>query len=105
MAPRRKANSAEKDFQRKLAALKSDLETLKKDIGTLSGDAGDAATAKMNEAINDAMTSLHDMADRVEDWGEDHLDTLREQVRDQPLASCALAMGIGAFLGLVFLRR
>lgn len=106
MAPRRKkAKSPGENLQDRLAALREDLEALQTDMKGLAGDASDAATAKMNTALNDAMESVQDMTDRVEEWGEDHLGSFKESVREQPLAACALAMGIGAFLGAIFLRR
>ncbi len=107
MAPRRKtaAKTSEDDFHGKLSALKSDLAALQKDVRGIAGDAGEAATAKMNEALNGAMETVQDMAERVEDWGADHIVSLREQVREQPLAACALAMGAGALLGALLLRR
>lgn len=93
------------ELQARLAALKADLEALQGNMKGLAGDAGEAATAKMNAAINDAMGSVQDVAERVEDWGDDHLVSVRESVREQPLASCVLAMGIGALLGAILFRR
>jgi ElaB/YqjD/DUF883 family membrane-anchored ribosome-binding protein len=107
MAPRRKTATKANgdDLQGRLAALKGDLEVLQKDLRGLAGEASDVATQKMNEALNGAMETVQDMADRVEDWGADHIVTLREQIREQPLAACALAMGAGALLGAILLRR
>jgi ElaB/YqjD/DUF883 family membrane-anchored ribosome-binding protein len=93
MATQGKKKPADSDeLQERLAALRADLEALQDNLKGLAGDAGDAATAKMNAAINDAMSSVQDVAERVEDWGEDHLSSVRESVREQPLASCALAV-------------
>jgi len=106
MATQGKKKPADGDeLQERLAALRADLEALQDNLKGLAGDAGGAATAKMNAAINDAMSSVQDVAERVEDWGEDHLGSVRESVREQPLASCALAMGVGALLGAVLFRR
>ncbi len=106
MATRGKKKPADGDeLQARLAALRADLEALQDNLKGLAGDAGDAATVKMNAAINDAMDSVQDMAERAEDWGEDHLVAVRESVREQPLAACALAMGAGALLGAILFRR
>ena len=43
--------------------------------------------------------------DDVEEWTSDHLDTARETVREKPLAVMAVAMGVGALFGAIFLRR
>ena len=41
----------------------------------------------------------------AEEWAEENAETLRVQVRDQPITSLLIAGGIGAFLGAIFLRR
>ena len=106
MAPRRKKSTTNGgQLQDRLAALRADLEALQSDVKGLAGDAGDAASAKMNQALNDAMESVQDLTDRFEDWGEDHLVSVRQSVREQPLAACALAMGIGTMLGAILFRR
>jgi ElaB/YqjD/DUF883 family membrane-anchored ribosome-binding protein len=108
MAPRRKRRSANgngNDLQAKLDALKADLEALQTDIKGLAGEVSSAAQERMNGALNDAMESVQDMAERVEDWSEDNLETLRETVRNQPLASVVLSVGAGALLGAILLRR
>jgi ElaB/YqjD/DUF883 family membrane-anchored ribosome-binding protein len=55
------------------------------------------------------LRNTEDMADQitsqVEDWTNDNAEQLRETVREQPLAACAVAMGIGALLGVILLRR
>ena len=102
---KRKKRAGGENLQDRLAALREDLAALQADMKGLAGDAGDAATAKMNTALNDAMESVQDLADRVEDWGDDHLSSIKESVRRDPLAACALSMGIGALLGAIFLRR
>ncbi len=106
MAGRGKKKPSEGDELRaKLQALREDLEALQGNMKGLAGDAGDAAAAKMNAAIDDAMGSVQDIAQRAEDWGEDHIASIRESVREQPLAACALAMGAGALLGAILFRR
>jgi len=105
MAPRKKSRSSGTNLQSRLGALREDLEALQTDMRSLAGDAGDAASAKMNATLNDAMESVQDLTERLEVWGEDHIESVRSSVREQPLAACALAMGIGTLLGAVFLRR
>ena len=107
MAARRKGSNAgnNHDLQGKLDALRADLEALQTDMRGLAGDVSGVATERVNAALTDAMESVQDMADRVEDWSTDNLETLREQVRDQPLASLMLSMGVGALLGAILLRR
>src|SRR3712207_1692993 len=108
MAARRKrttANGNDNDMQGRLDALMADLEALQHDMKGLAGDVGGVATERMNDALNSAMEAVTDMAERVEGWGEDNLENLREQVRSQPLASVVLSIGAGAILGALLLRR
>lgn len=93
------------EFQAKLDALKSDLEVLQRDLKGLAGGAGAAAAERLNNALNDALGTVQDLGDRVEDWSSDHLASLRKSVREQPLAACMLAMGVGAVLWSVLFRR
>ena len=108
MAARRKrstANGNDNDMQSRLDALRGDLEALQDDMKGLAGEVSGAASERMNEALNSAMEAVQDLAERVEGWGEDNLETVREQVRNQPLASVMLSIGAGAILGALFLRR
>ena len=107
MAARRKRSAANgsDDMQSKLDALKADLEALQLDMRGLAGEVSGVASERMNEALSSAMEAVQDMAERVEGWGEDNLESVREQVRNQPLASVVLSMGAGAILGALLLRR
>jgi hypothetical protein len=49
-------------------------------------------------------TATH-LADDVETWTNDNLDSARDSIRTRPLASLALSMGIGALFAAIFLRR
>jgi ElaB/YqjD/DUF883 family membrane-anchored ribosome-binding protein len=98
-------NGASEDFQAKLDALKADLESLQTHVRGLAGDIGEVATERMNSALSDAMKSVHELTGRVEGWSNDNLSSLRESVRNQPLSACVIAMGAGALLGAILLRR
>jgi ElaB/YqjD/DUF883 family membrane-anchored ribosome-binding protein len=115
MYQRQKKNSL-KDVDKRLGALRSDLDTMQKDIKNLASDAGgvvnDRAQLAMRAAENVAErayrlaedTATH-LADDVETWTNDNLDSARDSIRTRPLASLALSMGIGALFAAIFLRR
>jgi ElaB/YqjD/DUF883 family membrane-anchored ribosome-binding protein len=102
MAPRRKKDMS---LEERLAALRADLEALQEDMKGLAGGVGDAASDRVSEMLK----TTEDMADQitaqVEDWATDNVDTLRETVREQPILAVALAVGAGALIGAIFLRR
>ena len=107
----------------RLEALRRDFEALQADLKGLASDVGSAAS----ERAQAAMRSAEDVADRAmllaeeaareakvmagglrddaEEWAQENAETLRSQVREQPLTSLLIAGGIGAFLGAIFLRR
>jgi ElaB/YqjD/DUF883 family membrane-anchored ribosome-binding protein len=109
MAPRRKrsqnGNDDDTDMQGRLESLKADLEALQNDMKGFAGEVSGVAAERMNDALENAMEAVHDMAERVEGWGTDNLESVRDQVRNQPLASVLLSVGAGALLGALLLRR
>ena len=105
-----------KNIDKRLGALRTELDALQGDMKGLAGDVTDVADGRVHRAMRDAEhvaerayrlaeESVGHAADDVETWTNDNLDTARQSVRAQPLAAVALSMGIGAFLGAIFLRR
>ena len=105
MARRKKTNGYSHDLQERLDALRDDLSALQKDLRGLLSDAGDAANGQVHDAVKGALRSVEDVADRIEEWGSDNLESVRDVVRNQPLAAVAIAMSAGALVGALFLRR
>lgn len=111
------------NIETRLTALRRDFEALQTDMKGLAGDVGQQASARAQEA----MRTAEDVADRAmrlaeeaareakvmaagfrddaEEWAEQNAESLRTQVREQPLTAILIAGGIGAFLGAIFLRR
>jgi len=107
----------------RLGALRSDFEALQKDLRGLYGDVSeiaseraaeamrsaeevaDRAMALAEEAAREAKIKAGEFRDEAEEWAEESADELRDHVRAQPITSVLIAMGAGAFLGAVFLRR
>ena len=54
--------------------------------------------------MNGAMESASEAVERVEEWGNENLEPVREAVRTQPLAACMLSMSAGAIIGALLLR-
>ena len=107
---------APKHIDTRLGALRSDLDAMQDHAKDFVGDAGNAA----NDGAQAAIEAARNMAERayrladeavagitddVEEWTSDHLDAARETVREKPLAAMAVAMGVGALFGAIFLRR
>jgi len=78
------------NIEARLAALRADFESLQGDLKGLAGDVSVVASERATLAMRSA---------------EENAETLRVQVRQQPITSLLIAGGIGAFLGAIFLRR
>jgi ElaB/YqjD/DUF883 family membrane-anchored ribosome-binding protein len=105
-----------KHIDTRLAALRSDLDAMQEHAKGFVGDVGNAA----NDGAQAAIEAARNMAERayrladeaaasitddVEEWASDNLDAARETLRDKPLVAVAVAMGVGALFGAMFLRR
>jgi ElaB/YqjD/DUF883 family membrane-anchored ribosome-binding protein len=115
MAGRLKKNDT-KNIDKRLGALRSDLDALQGDMKGLAGDVADVADGRVHAAMRNAENvaeralrlaeeAAGHMADDVETWTNGNLDSARESVRAQPLAAIALSMGAGALIGAIFMRR
>jgi len=105
-----------KYVDKRLGALRSDLDALQGDMKGLAGDVIDVADGRVHLAMRNAENvaerayrlaeeAVGHAADDVETWTKDNLDSARESVRTRPFAAIALSMGAGALLGSIFLRR
>ncbi len=97
----RRSNGGEGQIDSRLMALRQDLEALQEDMRGLGEGVGEAAKKRLAEVLQATET----MASQMEDWTNENLDSVRETVREQPVAACLVSMGIGALLGAILLRR
>ena len=100
-----KARKKDMTLEDRLAALRADLEALQDDVKGLAGAAGEVASERVTEMLRNTEGMADQLTAQVEDWATDHVDTLRETVREQPVLAVALAMSAGALLGAILLRR
>ena len=115
MTDHKKRNDT-KNIDKRLGALRSDLNELQGDMKGLAGDATDIAEGRVQLAVHNAENvaerayhlaeeAVEQAAGDVETWTNDNLDSVRKSVRAQPLAAIALSIGAGALFGAIFLRR
>ena len=112
----RKRTTAAKRIDTRLSALRSDLDSLPDHAKGFAGEVGNVANDGAQAAIEAARKIAErayrladevasSMTDDVEEWATNNLDAARETVREKPLAAMALALGVGALLGAIMLRR
>ncbi len=82
------------DLQADIAQLRQDLTQLGKDMNGVANTAAKQTKARAREAVNDGL-----------EQADEHVDSLREQVRHYPLQSCGAALGIGVLAGLLMRSR
>jgi ElaB/YqjD/DUF883 family membrane-anchored ribosome-binding protein len=112
----RKKKNGPKDLDKRLGALRSELDVLQGDVKGLAGDVGDVASDRVHRAIHSAEniaerayhlaeeTTTH-LAGDVEDWTSNNLDSARASVRARPISAIALSLGLGALLGAIVRGR
>jgi len=101
MARRGKRLSGEGQIETRLSALRQDLEALQEDMRGLGEGVGAAAQERLSEALR----ATESLASQMQDWSNENLDTVRDSIREQPVAACLVSMGVGALLGAILLRR
>jgi hypothetical protein len=74
--------------------LRSDFEALQKDFAGLANGVNSIARKRAS-----------DLYENGEEWADENLGTLREAIREQPLAAGLVILGAGALLGALMLRR
>jgi ElaB/YqjD/DUF883 family membrane-anchored ribosome-binding protein len=92
------------DLDARLRALKNDFDGLQKDMRKLFESVGDAATNGVSDITDSASKAAAGAVDKMEHWAEDGVGSMRDVIREQPLAAIAISMGAGAILGSL-LRR
>lgn len=97
----RRTESGPEQVENRLSALRQDLEALQQDMRGLGEGVGEAAQERLREALKATET----LAAQMDEWTTENLDSLKETIREQPLAACAISLGIGALLGALILRR
>ncbi|HTO39923.1 MAG TPA: hypothetical protein VL026_03030 [Rhizomicrobium sp.] len=101
MARRGKRITGEGQVESRLSALRQDLEALQEDMRGLGEGVGEAAQERLTEALR----ATESLAAQMQDWSNENLDSVRDSIREQPVAACLVSMGVGALLGVLLLRR
>lgn len=114
--PKKNTNGRRKSVEARLGALRSDLSSLQTEVKSGVGEVGDVAGERAVAVVHSAgdlaarafrlvEDAAMDLADDVDDWTNDNLKSARASVRTQPLVAIAFAVGAGALLGAILLRR
>jgi ElaB/YqjD/DUF883 family membrane-anchored ribosome-binding protein len=114
MADHSRKNADEKN--RRLSALRSELETLNEDVKKAVRDVEGDTDGRIHLALRKAEEVAHrayrlaeesaaHVVHDVDDWAVDKADMARRSIRAQPISALALSIGVGALIGMMVTRR
>ena len=103
-------------METRLGTLRAELETLSGDVNKVAGDVEGIADNRVHLALRkaeDVAHSAYRLAEEatahvvhdVDDWASGKADIARKSIRAQPFSALAVSAGIGALIGVMFLRR
>lgn len=96
---------ARQDVGKRLDALREDFDALQSDVRGLMGDIGLAAGDQVKATVSDGLQSAQQAVDQAETWASRNVNSARKMVKSQPLKACAIALGAGALVSGLLMRR
>jgi ElaB/YqjD/DUF883 family membrane-anchored ribosome-binding protein len=104
---KRAVSEATLDVQQDLQTLRDDLGTLAEEVAGLMSATGNQALDDVKERIRHIRTGLDDVMSEAGARGRDALrdvsdsvsSALEEQIKERPLTTLALALGLGFLIG------
>ena len=104
---RRGVSDATRDVQQDLQALREDLGALAEEVTGLMSSSGNQALDEVKDRVRRIRSGLDDVMsnagargrDALHDASETLSDALEEHIKERPLTTLALAVGLGFILG------
>jgi len=104
---KRAVSDATHDVQDDLRTLREDLGTLAEEVASLMSTTGNQALDEVKDRIRRIRSSIDEVVsdagtrgrDMLRDTGETVSDVIEESIRERPLTTLALAIGLGFILG------
>jgi ElaB/YqjD/DUF883 family membrane-anchored ribosome-binding protein len=98
---------ATQDVQHDLRALREDLSTLAQEVTNLMGSTGNQTLDDVKDRIRGIRSALDEVIseagvrgrDTLRGVSENLIPTIEESIKERPLMTLALALGLGFFLG------
>jgi len=96
------------NLEKQRKGIKTDISNLVEDAHALVEATSDVASEKVVEARKRLATVLESGRDaygRVREKAFDRADALVESIHENPLAAVGIALGVGAFIGMLLIGR
>jgi len=95
----------EEQFRAELSDLLREMEVLIGRAGTLSRDALQASKDQLMEKVQNIKNQLNEYGEKTSESTQRTMQIAQAYVRTKPLKAVAIALGIGAFFGLMLNRH
>lgn len=84
------------------------VDRIRDNVKSFAHSVSDSAADGVDSLADQGADGIKSVAGRVPDvtsWIDEKIDMARERVREEPVKMMAIAAGVGALIGAVFLRR
>lgn len=92
-------------LKKDMAQLRTDLSSLGEGVRKMSADAVGATQAKVRSAAHDALEEFQSKLNQAKSQGQKTMHDIEGEIRENPLASLAVAFGVGFVLSKLLDRR
>ena len=96
---------AERDLNKDVDAIKSDLDTLRKDLASVLETIKGTAKSRAESELDALQKRMNQIAADVQSSGREGLRAVEGQIGEKPLVSVAVAFAVGLIIGKLFDRR
>jgi ElaB/YqjD/DUF883 family membrane-anchored ribosome-binding protein len=84
------------------------VDRVRENVKSFTTSATETAAEGVNTLVDEGADRLKAVAGhvpQVSHWADEQIDLARDRVRAEPIKMMAIAAGVGALLGAIFLRR
>ncbi len=84
------------------------VDRVRDNVKEFVSSAGESAVGTIGAAADysaDGVKAAARTVPQTTAWADDHVERAREAIREKPIKMMAIAAGVGALAGMIFLRR
>ena len=101
MAASKPSRTDETGFDRAVDRVRDNVKTF---ASSSAETAADGVSSLADQGADGVKAVAHKVP-QVQNWADSQIDQARDRIRAEPIKMMAIAAGVGAVLGLIFLRR
>lgn len=101
MATSKSSRASETGFDKTINRVRDNV----KNFAASSAESGAGGVGSLADQAADGVKAVAHSVPQVQHWADEQIEQARERVREEPIKMMAIAVGVGALLGVLFLRR